>query len=67
MVKFEAEMSLQDTGKGQLYTYFPDLFKKAGLKEWEVGKSVFLEYDTDKDEIVIRRRRAVGGVEGVKT
>jgi multidrug resistance efflux pump len=55
-MKLEADMNLQDTGKGQLYTYFPAIFKEAGLKHWPVGETVHLTYDTDRDEITIRRK-----------
>jgi hypothetical protein len=56
MVKLEAEMNLQETGKGQLYAYFPTYWKEAGLKQWPVGEPVLLTYDTDADEITIRRK-----------
>jgi hypothetical protein len=55
MVILEADMNLQDTGKGQLYVYFPDLFKKAGVKDWPIGKPLHLKYDTDKpNEIIVQ-------------
>jgi hypothetical protein len=57
MVKIEAEMNLQQTGKGNLYAYFPASWIEAGLKKWTVGEPVSMVYDTDLDEITIRRRK----------
>jgi hypothetical protein len=55
-MKLEAYMNLQQTGKGNLYTYFPTSWIEAGLKHWPVGETVHLTYDTDRDEITIRRK-----------